>query len=653
MARVTGHIGLDPTLEPAHGRPRSRLVPAFRGWSTVVLTSGRMAGICPRGDAVAGPVDFERGTAVAWSFPLRHVDAAGVVDAGGGQVVAVRSTDRLVGGVMLAAAHRVVDGGLNPSPPRSWPSPSTPPPGAGPSPAAGVAGRPWPGGGRLPPVELNRPRARCRRPCRRSCWPSSGCCAWPACSPASPSSRPCPTPSTSSPTAACGSRSAPWCWSWWPELGLVAGACFLLAWQLSQGDAVARVVAIVVAGSLAFGLLVGDGLDDAVGHGDPGVLGGGGRRASPSPPRARDFFADRPAGERPPAPVVAAEAVVVVALGRPARGRRRLPAAGVGEGAVRRRRPGHDRRLRGLLPEPAAAGHGRSRGPDPGVGADGGRRGGDPGGGRRDAHRAPVHPPRRGPGGRGLLWLPPRARPSSSAAGRWTGGADPDDDDEAYDDVADQRRYTDFADYVDHDPGGGPRPRRRRPTPPPPPFAVAGAGARGHRPSPFEPGPAAPPPPPPTSRPAPPLPPPPVRVPRRSGPVPPAAAAPAVVPAPPRGPRGRDRRPRSGPRPRRPGGCSSPRRPGSGRPSGAGPTPGATRWSTSAHPSRRAPGRARARHPVRHHVVVPRPRGPGAGPGGLPGLDGDVRGRAPRHRLPGDLDPARHIRPAGGRVRPR
>lgn len=114
VARVTGHIGLDQALEPAHGRHHARLVPGFRGWSTVVLTAGRLAGVCPRGEAVSGPVDFERGTVVAWSFPLLHLDAAGVVDAAGGRVVAVRSTDRLVGGLMLAAAHRVVDGSLIP-----------------------------------------------------------------------------------------------------------------------------------------------------------------------------------------------------------------------------------------------------------------------------------------------------------------------------------------------------------------------------------------------------------------------------------------------------------------------------------------------------------------------------------------------------------
>jgi hypothetical protein len=114
VARVTGHVGLNPMIEPAHGRRDSRLVPAFRGWSTVVLTAGRLVGICPRGDALSGPVDFDRGTVVAWSFPLRHVDAARVVDAGGAPVVAVRSTDRLVGGLTLASVHRVVEAGLQP-----------------------------------------------------------------------------------------------------------------------------------------------------------------------------------------------------------------------------------------------------------------------------------------------------------------------------------------------------------------------------------------------------------------------------------------------------------------------------------------------------------------------------------------------------------
>ena len=68
-------------------------------------------------------------------------------------------------------------------------------------------------------------------------------------------------------------------------------------------------------------------------------------------------------------------------------------------------------------------------------------------------------------------------------------------------------------------------------------------------------------------------------------------------------------------------------------------------------PGPRPPGGARPRRPVRHHVVVPGPRGRGAGPGRLPGLDGDVR-RPRRHRLPGHLDAARDVVPPARRVSP-
>lgn len=117
VARVVGHIAVDSNLGPAHDRADARFVPAFRGWSTVVLTSGRLAGICPRGEALSGPVDFDRGTVVGWSYPLAHVAAAGVVEASGRPVVAIRSTDDLVGGVMLESVHRVVDGRLEPARP--------------------------------------------------------------------------------------------------------------------------------------------------------------------------------------------------------------------------------------------------------------------------------------------------------------------------------------------------------------------------------------------------------------------------------------------------------------------------------------------------------------------------------------------------------
>src|SRR5205085_8820977 len=87
-------------------------------------------------------------------------------------------------------------------------------------------------------------------------------------------------------------------------------ACFLLAWQLSQADPVARIMTVVVAGSLAFGLLAGNGFDDGsstitmlCSFAAVGWL--------TVPPRAKEFFAGRASGPAP-TPVVAAEALVVM-----------------------------------------------------------------------------------------------------------------------------------------------------------------------------------------------------------------------------------------------------------------------------------------------------------------------------------------------------
>lgn len=98
------------------------------------------------------------------------------------------------------------------------------------------------------------------------------------------------------------------------ELGLVAAACFVLAWLLTQRDPVARLVAVAVSGSLAFGLLVGDVLD--------------GTSATVTLlcslaafvgltllPGARACFASRPSPGPSPRPVVAAEVLVVMLSG--------------------------------------------------------------------------------------------------------------------------------------------------------------------------------------------------------------------------------------------------------------------------------------------------------------------------------------------------
>ncbi len=95
------------------------------------------------------------------------------------------------------------------------------------------------------------------------------------------------------------------------ELGFFAVLCFLLARLLSQGDPVARVVTVVVSGSLAVGLLVGSGLDD--GSATVTVLCSIAAVAClVAPPRVREFLADRAPGAVAPTGVVAAGALVVM-----------------------------------------------------------------------------------------------------------------------------------------------------------------------------------------------------------------------------------------------------------------------------------------------------------------------------------------------------
>ena len=95
------------------------------------------------------------------------------------------------------------------------------------------------------------------------------------------------------------------------ELALVSLACFVLALQLSKGDVVARVVALAVAGSLAFGLVVGDGLGDTEGKVTLACCLAA-MVCLAAPARARAFFAERRRQGSAPPTVVAAEAVVVL-----------------------------------------------------------------------------------------------------------------------------------------------------------------------------------------------------------------------------------------------------------------------------------------------------------------------------------------------------
>ncbi len=98
------------------------------------------------------------------------------------------------------------------------------------------------------------------------------------------------------------------------ELGLTAAACIILAWLLSQGDPVARVIAVVVSGSLAFALLAGDVLD-GTSAAVTLVCSVAAVLCLTVVPRVREHFAGRPSPTAAPAPVVAAEAMVVMLAG--------------------------------------------------------------------------------------------------------------------------------------------------------------------------------------------------------------------------------------------------------------------------------------------------------------------------------------------------
>ena len=642
VARLTAHIGLDPMIEPAHGRRDSRLVPAFRGWSTVVLTAGRLVGICPRGDAVSGPVDFARGTVVAWSFPLRHVDTARVVDAGGAPVVAVRSTDRLVGGVTLAAVHRVVEGGLQPIAPEEMAATLNTatrrlPDGARSDGAHRRWGSPIRGSGGAPirwgsqPVELNRARRSLPADLPRELLAVIGLLCVAGLFTGIPVLQNLPDAFELLTEGGLWDSFGLLVVVLLAELGLFAVACFLLAWQLSQGDPVARVVTVVVAGSLAFGLLLGNGLDD--GSATVTLLCSiAAVVALTVPPRVKEFFADRAPGPAP-TPVVAAEALL--SCSRPSSWRSGvaylplmsvkakyalvgLGMIGIAVSCFRGRRrlstgdPGARTLVSGLMAGAVVAML---------LGGDGSLTG-------------PLYIPL----GMalaivGLLWVPPESQ-AFFTAGR-SMDVDAADGDGS---------FADYAEPAAIPPVGSGSP------------SVRVTSARLPLPSSFDVDddyPEPPPPPPAAARiPTPPFAP---------GPAPsPSAAPPRLPPAPapgrrrPRGPSPpptRRRPVRPVPRPRRrlvAGGAAGrllASRAAPGRP------PPLRDHPVGPDRARRAPGGARPRHPLRHHLVVPGARGAGAGAGRLPGLDGDVRRRVHRHRLPGDVDPAGDVGPPGGRVR--
>lgn len=106
VAKVTARVGVDTELAPARGMAGTRLVPVFRGWSTLLLTDRRLVGLCVRGESLAGPVEAKGGTVVGWSMPLTQATDAVVTEGSSGALVRVASTVAAVGAVAISDIRR-------------------------------------------------------------------------------------------------------------------------------------------------------------------------------------------------------------------------------------------------------------------------------------------------------------------------------------------------------------------------------------------------------------------------------------------------------------------------------------------------------------------------------------------------------------------
>ncbi len=89
---------------------------AFRGTSTLLVTSSRLLGVCPRGESPAGPLDSAAGRVAAWTMQLDHLDwvrAEGAADVGH-LILKGRASDRPW--ARLAKPRAAVDGAFQPAP---------------------------------------------------------------------------------------------------------------------------------------------------------------------------------------------------------------------------------------------------------------------------------------------------------------------------------------------------------------------------------------------------------------------------------------------------------------------------------------------------------------------------------------------------------
>lgn len=88
---------------------------AFRGTSTLLVTSARLLGVCPRGESVAGPLDPGGGRVAVWRVLLDQVDWVRAEGSADGGHLALKGWDAERPWALLTKPRLAVDGVFRPA----------------------------------------------------------------------------------------------------------------------------------------------------------------------------------------------------------------------------------------------------------------------------------------------------------------------------------------------------------------------------------------------------------------------------------------------------------------------------------------------------------------------------------------------------------
>ena len=89
---------------------------AFRGRSTLLVTTARLLGVCPRGDSADGPLDPGAGRVAAWSVLLDQVDWVQAEGSANGGHLVLKPSGSDGPWALLTKPRVAVEGAFRPAP---------------------------------------------------------------------------------------------------------------------------------------------------------------------------------------------------------------------------------------------------------------------------------------------------------------------------------------------------------------------------------------------------------------------------------------------------------------------------------------------------------------------------------------------------------